>query len=728
MSSPRRASHDPTETSSHTEVLTDKAKVAPRDSEVNEAWSFLSRLRAGGPWLLCRKERSGGLKGHLIKSREKLAEWLTACPHDDWYVTIGELHREIHKKPNKEDMAGARWLWVDIDPVGEETVEDIVARLLSMKPDIVVRSGRGAWGLWELDALGTKEEVEAANRVLIGKAGGDACHNIDRLMRLPGSINSKNGQRASWEAVRDPAPRSLADFPKLEEARSVAPVAVETDYLNVDPSDIHDLDIPPKAKEAALQAPQGSRNEAARTFLTSCAAVGVPDELVLGIALSGLPVTDFFVRDKNNGQRSDPVAFAAKQLAKAKEWVKARRADEPSWHETSKEGRPFASYRNAREALGHLDLDIWHDAFSAVDMVEGLPVQTYNGPVGDTALAVLRDMVIVRHGFDPKKEHLRDAFASLAIEHRRDPIVDYLEELTWDGQERLATWMVRAYGAPDTPYVRAVGRLMLRAMCRRAREPGVKYDHMVILEGPQGVGKSLSLSILASERFSDASLFTRDAGRDRAELLQGNWINEVAELEGLTKRDMTDVKAFITQTVDEYRPAYGYHKKRFPRRGILVGTTNEQDWNRDPTGARRFLPVWCEKVDVEWLRANRDQLFAEADAAGDGPLVLPADVIGDAQTEQAARAEAHAWDDVLERMAPEARFAGTDRVSSEYVMRKILALSATDMARRETPRTLRRRMNELGWDGPKTVVLEDSERAKGYTRPTPPNVQQEIPF
>lgn len=318
---------------------------------------------------------------------------------------------------------------------------------------------------------------------------------------------------------------------------------------------------------------------------------------------------------------------------------------------------------------------------------------------------------------------------SLALQNRRDPVVVALDALEWDGEPRLSTWLARAYGAEDTPYTRAVGELWLRAMCRRAREPGIKYDHMVILEGAQGRGKSLSLAILAGDRFSDAALFSKANDRDRAELLQGNWINEAAELEGFTKRDVTDVKQFVTTQIDEYRPAYAHTKERFPRRGVLVGTTNEQNWNRDPTGARRFLPVWCEDIDLDWLRENRDQLLAEADARSNAPLVLPEEVWGEAIEAQAARRAAHSFDEFLVDMKPEALFAGYERVSTKHILDNVLGLSRNMLAQPNTTKVLAERMRALGWEGPKPVVLREGKRARGYLRETDQSdLLDEVPF
>lgn len=714
-------------------------------TEVNDAITFLRMFRPGGPWVLSAIVPGGRISTSTfgLDTEERLREWIAARDgHENLYFQVNSSGR-LTKKATKADITSAEWLHVDVDPDQggdfEGQRERILDRLRAFqpRPQVIVDSGGGYQAFWRIASTDDLDDVEAVNRWLARELGGDHCHNIDRIMRLPFTTNVPNKKKRQAGRVptlarvvrfedgqTDPAPLGRVHE---EEPQPVAVSTETTAFTEAAAREIVSL-LNANAQERILHPERhqrdGSRNENAFSVLQSLVAQEMEDEAILGIVTHpSLPVSDYFLRDKNG--RARPSDFAARQLAKAKGRVEQRGA---RWVQVSKAGTPMRSYENAREGLHHLGLDIWHDVFAGRDMVEGMAIQDFAGVVTDAALVVLRDMVRERFGFDPGKEHLRDAFASLAVANRRDPVVEQLDRLVWDGHQRLGTWLCQVYGAPDTPYVREVGRLMLRAMCRRAREPGVKYDHMVILEGRQGVGKSLSLAILAGDRFSDAGIFAATGDRDRGELLQGNWINEVAELEGLSKRDVTEVKRFITQTHDEYRAAYAHNKERRARRGILVGTTNDQNWNRDPTGARRFLPIHCGEVDLDWLRANRDQLLAEADGFA-GPLILPREVWAQAEAEQAQRQAAHAWDDYLADMVPEARFGGWERVSSKHLIERVLGLNASTVANANTTKMLAERMRLLGWEGPQVIVLKEGRRARGYRRQTDqPDLLDEPPF
>src|SRR5262249_41081826 len=215
---------------------------------------------------------------------------------------------------------------------------------------------------------------------------------------------------------------------------------------------------------------------------------------------------------------------------------------------------------------------------------------------------------------------------------------------------RLDDWLIKHCGATDTALNRAIGRKMLIAAVRRVRSPGCKFDYIVVLESKdQGVGKSTVLKILASEEnFSDAEIIGLDK-REQQEAIQGIWIYEVAELDGLHKSDVTKVKLFASKTVDSARPAYARSRVDRPRRGIFVATTNEDTYLRDTTGNRRFWPVRVGKIDLAQVKEDRDQLWAEAcelEASGE-PLVIPEALWPDAAEQQQARTELDPWEDAI---------------------------------------------------------------------------------
>jgi len=209
-----------------------------------------------------------------------------------------------------------------------------------------------------------------------------------------------------------------------------------------------------------------------------------------------------------------------------------------------------------------------------------------------------------------------EAVQLLAMRDRRDPVVEYLKSLQWDGVPRLDTWLLRLAGAQDTLFNRAAGKRTLIAGVARAFNPGCKHDPALVLEGPQGLRKSSLVRALApnGEWFTDR-LDGEVGSKDSMQSLAGRWIVELAEMTGMTRGEVKAIKGFMASGDDKYRPSYGRRTVSHPRRCIFIGTINPEgdgSYLTDTTGGRRFWPVKCTKIDLETAKAERDQLWAEA--------------------------------------------------------------------------------------------------------------------
>ena len=248
--------------------------------------------------------------------------------------------------------------------------------------------------------------------------------------------------------------------------------------------------------------------------------------------------------------------------------------------------------------------------------------------------------------FDVPTKLIAEAVEVVARENRVHPVRAYLNGLAWDGLPRLDKWLSYYLGAEQTDYLAAVGRAWMISAVARVMEPGCKADHMLILEGPQGLKKSTAIKALAGEDwFTDE--IAEFGSKDAAMQIRGVWIVEIAELDAMSKSEATRVKAFLTRTTDRFRPPYGARMITSARECIFAGTTNEMDYFRDASGARRFWPVECgPKIDLQGLRADRDQLWAEAVSLyNDGApwWITSADIADEAREEQRSRYEEDPW-------------------------------------------------------------------------------------
>ncbi len=193
-----------------------------------------------------------------------------------------------------------------------------------------------------------------------------------------------------------------------------------------------------------------------------------------------------------------------------------------------------------------------------------------------------------------------------------DPLITYLKHLVWDGKKRLDTWLVDYAGAEDKDEVRLFGRKWLIGMVARGLEPGCKMDTVLVLEGPQGIGKSTLGSIIGGQWFTDAQLDLGD--RYGPMFIQGSWLVELPELAAMSGTTLERTKAFLTRRHDALRRPYMRDVEQLPRRCVFLGTTNESDYLPD-TANRRWWPVRISHVNVAKLSRDREQLLAEATSA-----------------------------------------------------------------------------------------------------------------
>ncbi|WP_373504656.1 VapE domain-containing protein [Aestuariivirga sp.] len=243
------------------------------------------------------------------------------------------------------------------------------------------------------------------------------------------------------------------------------------------------------------------------------------------------------------------------------------------------------------------------------------------------------------------------AVGAVAREHRIHPVRDWLDTLKWDGTPRIETWTSTYLGAKPTTLHHAMGALWLISAVARIYRPGVKADHMLILEGPQGAKKSTALKVLAGEHWFTDEL-PELGSKDAALHMQGVWIVEIAELDAIGRAEVSRIKAFLTRTTDRFRPPYGRYTIEVPRQCVFAGTVNPDTYLRDETGNRRFWPLRCGAIDIPALARDRDQLWAEAvHRYRSGAIWWIEDpaLLTEASAAQDARYQADAWDARIDR-------------------------------------------------------------------------------
>jgi predicted P-loop ATPase len=321
---------------------------------------------------------------------------------------------------------------------------------------------------------------------------------------------------------------------------------------------------------------------------------------------------------------TDPIDYVGEALKRAGRKKKTTATTGPAWLTqciAGKHGAIMPIAENAHIALANddgLKCALRFDEMARIGMLfhaiggPGAEAGTYPRVLTDADYTAIQ-RYLQRQGLKSISWNtIARAVEEYVRENSYHPVRNYLENLEWDGTKRLASWLVEALGVANNEYHREIGRMFVTAMVARIFEPGCQADYMLILEGEQGELKSRLCKILAGEWFSDNLPDISSSAKDASLHLRGKWLIEIAEMHAFNKAESTHLKQFITRTTERYRPPYGRGDVIEPRQCLFIGTTNKEVYLKDETGGRRFWPVKTGTVNIEWIAANRNQLFAEA--------------------------------------------------------------------------------------------------------------------
>lgn len=327
----------------------------------------------------------------------------------------------------------------------------------------------------------------------------------------------------------------------------------------------------------------------------------------------------------------------------------------------------------------------------------------------DTDTIMLKYWLSHHKHFNAATMTFHEAVVAVSQDYSYHPVKEYLESLEWDGIPRLDMLLPEYAGCADSPYTRAVGKNTLIAAIARIYDPGCQFDHILILEGRQGTGKSSFVRILGGEHYADINIDPHN--KDTIDAMQGHWIIEASEMEFTRRADIQAIKAFITKVSDRIRPAYARTTRTFFRQCIFIGTINPEvagGYLRDTTGNRRFWPVATGRINLRKLAEDRDQLFAEAYQryrAGEKHYLDDERLVKLAEVEQRARTVADAWQEIIEDWIHMATAADSlpPIMTAAQVAQDALNLTARQVDRNALVR-ISHCMTEIGWERKKLWV------------------------
>jgi hypothetical protein len=739
----------------------------------NVSVAFLQRvLPPTGPYSMRYCWRKGGPPTRIeyADTIEQLWNKLDSNQWCDTFFTTGSLRDK--SSPEAKNIAAKRAFYLDIDKDPEAALIDVLnfCKVMELPAARVVRSGRGLHAWWPLEkpmhpslwlwyAAGLKQAAKKH-----GLAADPACTaDVARILRCPGTFNHKHGSPVeveiderffNYKPFSESAFDTFLEYTPIVERPLVPPAAVPTTLYN---------------------------DHTAEYYSSMLASISKPesygDALRVGMALHSLgwgePALEMWTNwyegspEQQSASGLDRDQLAAKwltfsdpakrevvvtpgtldHLAKETGWAPpgpkpaavisppvytpppGADPDDPfikhcaevsakGW-EANKEGCPVRnSLRNARMGLVHLQVRARHNLVSGVSEV------FWSGKWQRKTDTLSREVRIrvMELSADPGKDHVGDALQEMAESIGPfNPIRDYLNALSWDGEPRLDTWLQHYCGAADTELNRSFGATVLIAAVRRAiNDDYVPFDYMLVLIGPQGTGKSTIVRILglgaAPKGYYKNQLIAWSDSKSPTEVLRGCWFYEWADLSGHSRLEDNRIKSLLSTPTDEGRLSYRRDPEPYVRRAIFIATTNSTEFIKDQTGARRYWPVQTgsDKFRLDEFRSNIDQLYAEAVVRERtyGPyLGVPSHLLGVAKEAQSEQTELPRLYDTLLPVQ------GEKRIGDEYI-------STADIKARWLPgerqttwldRDIKEAMTKLGWTYCQRQV--NGVRARGYERP-----------
>ncbi|MGY8679773.1 VapE domain-containing protein [Bradyrhizobium sp. UFLA05-153] len=601
-------------------------------------------------------EAEAGDRCVFTRSPSRIAEFIAKWdrPKRALYFCTGIVKK--NQRRAKEHIVQTPGLHSDVDfrefdgDPDRATVLRQLARL-RYQPSIIVFSGHGFHLYWlfkeAVDTQENMERIETALKQLADVVGGDLqCAEVSRLMRLPTSHNTKDGEWTEVEIVEQHGSRRY-ELDDLEEwlaeqspvlLRKERPQAVTAGESNEFTAYAAEHAYKPRvdveARLAQMMFMAGGDAGIHQTQLavtSSMLSSGMPLDEVVEMTLAATRAAAGDYGKRWNWRREEKAirGMCRTWVEKHPPQVAApaenrRKVTKLNPHGgwlgrcmTNKSGKPLPTLANAMIALTSdpriCNCYALDEMLCAVMLVQpiGCDDPAFKPrPLTDVDVTELQQWLQVSGLVDISKDNVHNAVSLRATQCAYHPVKDYFNSLDWDGIARTDSWLTKYLGAEASNYVSQVGEMFLIAIVARIFQPGCQADHMLVLEGDQGMLKSSVCKVLGGEYFCDnlPDISTKDASQH----LRGKLLIEVGEMHAMSKADKSLLKSFLTRTVERYRPSYGRLEVIEPRQCNFIGTTNKREYLRDETGGRRFWPVWTNVIDIEGLRRDRDQLFAEA--------------------------------------------------------------------------------------------------------------------
>jgi Virulence-associated protein E-like domain len=709
----------------------DNSLAKPPQSNISLSLDFLQEMFTNEVWHLVAVHLRGTVetKSFGLDKRGEVRAWLDAKQDDaNCYFYINRLKfGATSLMASKSDIKFAMFCHVAInscDPVA-------LARVQAFRPapSLILRDDSGYQALWRLGSM-TKnfDRVERINRALENRLGGDNSFHVNAMMPLPGTTTLPSSAKSPVdhvsnivEVVNDYRPIrelkssptfKLDDFPEshtpnlkpinLPTNEKITPVGLDAlpDKLPDDLAKLiqhgDDPDHPIGSKDARFR----DSNEVAWKVASDLALLNSDPSTIAGLMLnSELRISETVL------SKRCPQNFAIRLVQSAFENMST------GWRDVYKDGSPKQSMQNALSALTRLGVDFEYDCFNNRKRFSiGEDSRTELSEDGCTNL---RKLIVDRLGFDPGKGHTFDAANILCLENSFHPVLDYIDNIEWDGETGIDRMLTDYFGADATPYTQAVSKHLMVSAISRLRQPGTRLENLIVLEAEYGSEPSEALQILAGEaNHSNQSVLALDP-RAQVEAVKGVWIYELCRLEGLTRVEASRINSFMMRQEDLIRPTGPKAMPHRARQCSFVATTVLGSVLNPALANCQLLPVKTGEIDLDGLEHDRDQLWAEAAHLERQveELIFPEKLLPEGEQSHTG---SDPWLEVLSKVEGH-RKGDYNRISTQELAEQHLEIKGGHLHAYH-PKRLGTLMRGLGWVGPKKFKLAGGKSTRGYER------------
>ena len=597
-----------------------------------------------------------------VATRTKTIARLGKYQENDWnvYVSMNPFPVGSHSR-TESFIKTIRNVFIETDE-GDvlPTIALAVADSVIPAPHSILQSSPGKFHIvWHTDGF-TPEEAKALNRALASRFGGDpACVDLHRLLRMPGFKNLKYADKPICALVEP----MNGDEPYTREQFKIETKVLKANGAPVSEGILNNIIASVEKNATEANFTLGPREKDLNDYRWDITC----------------PWADGHSRGSKSAiimvLKDGRIEFSCLHYhCVERGWSDIRQL----WETAAGHKQKFAAVKELQEMILSKDGGIKALVANAIQMLATHPawqgVLAYNEltlfPVklkptpwdttgdwndhDDTKLAEW----FQRQGlFIDSSKKAGEAAQAVAQMNRFHPVRDYLNSLTWDKTARLDALLPTYFGVnvgkdvseSALKYILAVGRCWMLSAVARALNPGCKVDCVLLLQAGQGRKKSQALEALASKGFFSDHM--PDLGNKDA-LLEAHriWIMELAELASIRGKENERVKAFLSRFNDLFRAPYDRRVQEHLRGFVFAGTTNDDTPFTDETGNRRYWPVQCGDINIEKLRKDRDQLWAEAVARFNNKerWWLDAETEKAAEQEQYQRYQSGQWDNIIE--------------------------------------------------------------------------------